>query len=157
MDLIKKLTGKNPSEYEKVAKSLVDNSDVELFSKLVKQDDFLFDFIKENVDMEYKTKILLKGKGYLERVKQVLNSKEYSSDEPLMETSTVFKTPEDVDNIFEQVREYYVIESTDKDLMELVMAEAIVDYTILETFNTLNLIKYTKDSVRQMSRKNISK
>ena len=49
MDLIKKLTGKNPSEYEMVAKSLVDNSDVELFSKLVKQDDFLFDFIKDNV------------------------------------------------------------------------------------------------------------
>ncbi len=49
MDLIKKLTGKNPSEYEMVAKSLVDNSDVELFAKLVKQDDFLFDFIKTNV------------------------------------------------------------------------------------------------------------
>ena len=49
MDLIKKLTGKKPSEYEMVAKSLVDNSDVELFRKLVKQDDFLFDFIKDNV------------------------------------------------------------------------------------------------------------
>ena len=49
MDLIKKLTGKNPSEYEVVAKSLVDNSDVKLFAKLVKQDDFLFDFIKDNV------------------------------------------------------------------------------------------------------------
>jgi hypothetical protein len=36
------------------------------------------------------------------------------------------------------------------------MAEAIVEYTILETFNTLNLVKYTKDSVRQMSRKNIN-
>ena len=49
MDLIKKLTGKNPSEYEMVAKSLINNSDVELYSKLVKQDDFLFDFIKDNV------------------------------------------------------------------------------------------------------------
>ena len=49
MDLIKKLTGKNPTEYEVVAKSLVNNSDVELFAKLVKQDDFLFDFVKENV------------------------------------------------------------------------------------------------------------
>lgn len=42
----KKLTGKNPDEYEGVAKSLVDNSDVNLFAKLVKQDDFLFDFVK---------------------------------------------------------------------------------------------------------------
>ena len=49
MDLIKKLTGKDPSEYEAVAKSLVDNSDIELFAKLVKQDDFLYDFIKSNV------------------------------------------------------------------------------------------------------------
>lgn len=49
MDLIKKLTGKNPTEYEPIAKSLVDNSDVELFKKLVQQDDFLFDFIKNNV------------------------------------------------------------------------------------------------------------
>lgn len=49
MDLIKKLTGKNPEEYESVAKSLVDNSDTELFAKLVKQDDFLFEFVKSNV------------------------------------------------------------------------------------------------------------
>lgn len=49
MDLIKKLTGKNPAEYEIIAKNLVNNSDVELFSKLVKQDEFLFDFIKNNV------------------------------------------------------------------------------------------------------------
>lgn len=49
MDLIKKLTGKNPSEYEVVARDLVNNSDVDLFAKLVKQDDFFFDFIKENV------------------------------------------------------------------------------------------------------------
>ncbi len=49
MDLIKKLTGKNPSEYEMAAEQLVNNSDVNLFSKLVKQDDFLFDFIKDNV------------------------------------------------------------------------------------------------------------
>lgn len=49
MDLIKKLTGKNPAEYEVVAKNLVDNSDTALFEKLVKQDSFLFDFIKNNV------------------------------------------------------------------------------------------------------------
>ncbi len=49
MDLIKKLTGKNPDEYEAVAKSLVDNSDTELFAKLVKQDNFLFDFVKNHV------------------------------------------------------------------------------------------------------------
>ncbi len=49
MDLIKQLTGKNPAEYESAAKLLVDNSDVNLFEKLVKQEDFLFDFVKNNV------------------------------------------------------------------------------------------------------------
>ena len=49
MDPLKALTGKNPAEFEPIAKSLVDLPDVELFKKLVKQDDFLFDFVKSNV------------------------------------------------------------------------------------------------------------
>jgi hypothetical protein len=112
--------------------------------------------IKENPSFEYKSNILNKGKGYLNKVQQVIESFDCESNESLLEENSVFKTPEDVERIFNQVAEYCVIESTDKDLMELVMAEAIVEYTILETFNTLNLIKYTKDSVRQMARKNIS-
>jgi hypothetical protein len=44
---LKKLTSKN--DYEPVAKSLVDNCDVDLFKELVEQDGFLFDFIKQNV------------------------------------------------------------------------------------------------------------
>jgi len=49
MDLIKALTGKNPAEFEQAAHVLVDTPDVELFKKLVKQEDFLFDFVKNNV------------------------------------------------------------------------------------------------------------
>ncbi len=49
MDLFKAITGKNPDEYEKAAQILVNTPDVELFKKLVKQDEFLFDFIKNNV------------------------------------------------------------------------------------------------------------
>lgn len=49
MDLFKALTGKNPAEYEQAASILVGNTDVELFKKLVQQDEFLFDFIKNNV------------------------------------------------------------------------------------------------------------
>lgn len=54
MDLLKMLTGKNPDEYEKAASILVNNSDKELFAKLVKQDDFLFDFVKNNVAVRIK-------------------------------------------------------------------------------------------------------
>lgn len=46
---LKKLTGKNKNDYEAVAKNLVDNADVELFKELVEQENFLFDFVKQNV------------------------------------------------------------------------------------------------------------
>ncbi len=49
MDLFKSITGKNPAEFEQAAKILVNTPDVELYKKLVKQDDFLFDFVKNNV------------------------------------------------------------------------------------------------------------
>lgn len=46
---LKKLTGKNKNDYEAVARHLVDDCDVELFKELVDNDDFLFDFVKNNV------------------------------------------------------------------------------------------------------------
>lgn len=46
---LKKLTGKNPKDFEPVAYDIVNNSDVKLFSELVEHEDFLFDFIKQNV------------------------------------------------------------------------------------------------------------
>lgn len=46
---LKKLTGKNKNDYEAVANHLVDDCDVELFKELVDNDDFLFDFVKNNV------------------------------------------------------------------------------------------------------------
>ena len=50
---LKKLTGKNPADFEPAAYNLVNNSDIELFSELVEQDDFLFDFVKQNVAKQY--------------------------------------------------------------------------------------------------------
>lgn len=48
-DKLKKLTGKNKTEYEKIASEVINNSDVELFKELVANDGFLFDFVKQNV------------------------------------------------------------------------------------------------------------
>lgn len=48
-DNFKKLTGKNPKDFEPVAYSLINKPDVELFAELVQKDDFLFDFVKQNV------------------------------------------------------------------------------------------------------------
>ena len=49
MDLIKQLTGKNKDEYERAAAHIVDNADINAFEDLVSKDDFLFDFVKQNV------------------------------------------------------------------------------------------------------------
>lgn len=49
-EYVKKLTGKNPTDFEFAAAHIINNSDVEAFSALVEQSDFLFDFIKKNVE-----------------------------------------------------------------------------------------------------------
>ena len=47
--MLKKLTSKNPKEYEYAASHLMDNADEQLFAELVEKDSFLFDFVKQNV------------------------------------------------------------------------------------------------------------
>lgn len=111
--------------------------------------------IKENNEMDYKANILKSGRKYLGRIQEFINGVNLPYADPVTESTEVFNSADDVDRVFNMVKEYYVIESTDKELMEMVMAEAIVEYTIMEAFNTLRLVNYTKDSVRQMARKNI--
>ena len=113
--------------------------------------------IKDNPEMNYKSHILKSGRKYLGRLQEVMNGMNLPYADPVTESTEIFNSADDVDRVFNMVREYYVIESTDNQLMETVMAEAIVEYTILEAFNTLRLMNFTKESVRQMARKNISK
>jgi len=49
MDLIKQLTGKNKNEYEQAAAHIINSADAKTFEDLVSKDDFLFEFIKQNV------------------------------------------------------------------------------------------------------------
>lgn len=49
-DYVKKLTGKNPQDFEFAAAHIINNCDIEAFRALVEQSDFLFDFIKKNVE-----------------------------------------------------------------------------------------------------------
>lgn len=48
-EYVKKLTGKNPKDFEFAAAHIVNECDAEAFGALVEKSDFLFDFIKENV------------------------------------------------------------------------------------------------------------
>ena len=47
--LLKDLTGKDEAKAQVAARYLVNNSDIELFKKLVEKSDFLFDFVRNNV------------------------------------------------------------------------------------------------------------
>jgi len=49
MSLIKQLTGKNKQEYEQAAAHIINCVDEAAFEELVSKEDFLFDFVKQNV------------------------------------------------------------------------------------------------------------
>lgn len=46
---LKRLTGKNPNDFEPAAYSLINEPDVELFQELVSKESFLFDFVKQKI------------------------------------------------------------------------------------------------------------
>lgn len=110
--------------------------------------------IKDNEKMEYKKSILKSCEGYLNKIQYAIDNN-VAPNNPVVESTSVFGDEDDVERIFNRVKEYVMIESTNNDLMETVMAEAIVEYTILEAFNTLNLLKFDKNKVRQISRNNL--
>lgn len=71
-EYVKKLTGKNPTDFESAATHIVNNSDVKTFEALVGQSDFLFPFIRQNV---------------LKRLLQAVNNSNYKN---LMSFLTVY-------------------------------------------------------------------
>jgi HEAT repeat protein len=85
-NIIKKLTGKNPVDFEFVASHIINNSDSNSFSELVKQSDFLFDFIKKNVE-----KRLLKAVNETNYKNLFSFMKFYSSDYENFIVSTLVK------------------------------------------------------------------
>lgn len=101
MDLFKAITGKNPAEFEQAASILVDTPDIELFKKLVKQDDFLFDFVKNNV---------------AKRIKQACNKNNYKNLIQFLE----YYSPS-YDTMFAEVFKQYGDESITEDMKNLLI------------------------------------
>ena len=154
MDLIKKLTGKNPSEYELVAKSLIDNSDVELFSKLVKQDDFLFDFIKDNVARRIQSAcnkenylhlldfLEYYSSSYDTMIARVLYS--FSGDELLPEMKEYFLNGTDAQKAY--AVKYFSFVTPDRlvEILPLLRKTAISDYEPL-ALNSIEVLSILKE------------
>jgi len=154
MDLIKKLTGKNPSEYETVAKSLINNSDVDLFAKLVKQDNFLFDFIKDNVakriqlacnkDNYLNLLNFLKhySPSYDTMIAQVLYT--FSGDELLPEMKQYFLNGSDSEKAY-AVKYFTFVTPTDLDEILPLIRETAESSNEFLSLNSIELLSKLKD------------
>lgn len=96
-DKLKKLTGKNPKDFEPVAYSLINTPDTDLFKELVAKDDYLYDFIKQNV---------------AKRLQSVCNNKNYTNLLQLMK----FYSPSYEELIVGQLVKY-----ADEDLTDIML------------------------------------
>lgn len=156
MDLIKKLTGKDPSEYEKVAKSLVDNSDTALFAKLVKQDDFLFDFIKDNVAKRIQNACnkenylnLIKffdwySSSYDTMIARVLHS--FSGDEILPEMKEYFLNGTNSQKAYAAKYFSFVTPELLNEMLPLIRQTALSDYEPL-SMNSIEVLSLLNDEI----------
>lgn len=96
--------------------------------------------------------------GMAERYLNKLNSNnEVLAESLLIEGANVDYTEavEEVKDLYQTLATKELMEGTNNDFMEVVLAEAIVKYTIMESFSTLNIKKYSKNEIEQMARKNI--
>ncbi len=155
MDLIKKLTGKNPSEYEVVAKNLVNNSDKELFANLVKQDDFLFDFIKSNVAKRIQSacnkdnyKNLLNfleyySASYDTMIASVLNS--FGSQEIYEELKEIFNNGSDAQKAY-IVKYFTFVPDMARELLPQIRQEAKSEFEPL-SMNSIELLSILNDDI----------
>lgn len=97
-DLIKKLTGKNKPDYEFAAQHLVDSADVEMFEKLIEKDDFLFDFVKENVAQRISNAI---NESNYENLLKFLNYYSPSYDEVIVSSLAKYADEDLTDSMLE--------------------------------------------------------
>lgn len=113
--------------------------------------------IEYNENTSYKCNILNEAYNYLRKLTNrtsiVMESLIIESD--YIEPETITEAIEVVDDIINASRINLVTEQSNKEQMEVVMAEAIVDYTIMEAFNTLRLTNYKHEDVKKMVRENL--
>lgn len=111
--------------------------------------------IEGKANAEYKTKMLRLAENYLGKLNR---NAEMLNESFLLESAVEPDYTEAINqvrNVYETIKNSELMEGTNNEFMEVVLAEAIVKYTIMEAFSTLHLKTYTSDEIRKMSRANI--
>ena len=127
-----------------------------LISRNINTIESLMESLEDNGCYQYKLNTLNTAKKYLEKLsshipalkdKYVMESLDYEYDEELI-TEAVELT----DEVYENAMSEDVLYKTKNELMDVVMAEAITKYTIMETFNTLKLTNLNHDDIEKIVR-----
>lgn len=127
-----------------------------LISRNIDTIESLMESLEDNGHYQYKLNTLNTAKKYLEKLSShipalkdnyVMESLDYEYDEELI-TEAVELT----DEVYENAMSEDVLYNTKNELMDVVMAEAITKYTIMETFNTLKLTNLNHDDIEKIVR-----
>ena len=127
-----------------------------LISRNINTIESLMESLEDSGCYQYKLNTLNTAKKYLEKLsshipalkdKYVMESLDYEYDEELI-TEAVEMT----DEVYENAMSEDVLYNTKNELMDVVMAEAITKYTIMETFNTLKLTNLNHDDIEKIVR-----
>lgn len=127
-----------------------------LISRNINTIESLMESLEDNGCCQYKLNTLNTAKKYLEKLSShipalkdnyVMESLDYEYDEELI-TEAVELT----DEVYENAMSEDVLYNTKNELMDVVMAEAITKYTIMETFNTLKLTNLNHDDIEKIVR-----
>ena len=127
-----------------------------LISRNINTIESLMESLEDNGCYQYKLNTLNTAKKYLEKLsshipalkdKYVMESLDYEYDEELI-TEAVELT----DEVYENAMSEDVLYNTKNEFMDVVMAEAITKYTIMETFNTLKLTNLNHDDIEKIVR-----
>ena len=127
-----------------------------LISRNINTIESLMESLEDNGCYQYKLNTLNTAKKYLEKLSShipalkdnyIMESLDYEYDEELI-TEAVELT----DEVYENAMSEDVLYNTKNELMDVVMAEAITKYTIMETFNTLKLTNLNHDDIEKIVR-----
>lgn len=118
----------------------------------------LLEDIEYEESLQCKCDMLNEAYNYLNKLKNkipvVMESLIIESD--YVEPETITEAIEVVDDIINASKINLVTEQTNDYQMEVVMAEAIVNYTIMEAFNTMRITDYKHEDVKRMVRENLN-